>query len=74
MDLGSKLFIIFFVFLAIIGVVMTVSFRERKLANQSDVPDRLSDEASDARTMTIIFGSILCGMFLAILVAWIVFF
>lgn len=74
MDLGSKLFIIFFVFLAIIGVVMTVSFRERKLAKQSNVPDQASGEASDARTMTIIFGSILCGMFLAILVAWIVFF
>jgi hypothetical protein len=74
MDLGSKLFIVFFVFIALIGVVMAVSFRERKLANQSTVPNQMSDEASDARTMTIIFGSILCGMFLAILVAWLVFF
>ena len=74
MDLGSKLFIVFFGFIAIIGVVMAVSFRERNLANQNTAHDQLSDEASDARIMTIIFGSILCGMFLAILVAWLVFF
>jgi hypothetical protein len=74
MDLGGKLLIVFIAFVAIIGVVMAVSFRERKLANRSSVPDQLSDEASDARTMTIIFGSIICGMLLAILVAWLVFF
>jgi ABC-type Fe3+ transport system permease subunit len=74
MDLGSKLVIVFVVFIAIIGVVMATSFRERKLANQNQVPNQASDEASDARTMIIIFGSIVCGMFLAILVAWLVFF
>ncbi len=74
MDLGSKLMIIFLVFVAIIGVVMAVSFRERKLANHSNAPDQAADEASDVRTITIIFGSILCGMFLAIVVAWLVFF
>lgn len=74
MELGSKLVIVFFAFVAIIGVVMAVSFRERKLANQSQFPNQESDEASDARTMTIIFGSILCGMLLAILVAWLIFF
>ena len=74
MDLGSKLFMIFFVFLAIIGVVMAVSFRERKLASQRYAPDQTSDEASDLRTITIIFGSILCGMLLAVLAASIVFF
>jgi hypothetical protein len=74
MDLGGKLTLIFLLFVAIIGVVMAVSFRERKLANRSDIPNQSSDEASDVRTMTIIFGSIICGMFLAILVAWLVFF
>lgn len=74
MDLGSKLLIIFVVFVAIIGVVMAVSFRERKFAQHSAAPNQTADEASDARIITIIFGSILCGMLLAILVAWIVFF
>ncbi len=74
MDLGNKLLIVFIVFLVLIGVVMAVSFRERKLANKSGVSDRLSDEASDARTMTVIFGSIVGGMLLALIVAWLVFF
>ena len=74
MDLGSKLLLIFVVFLALIGVVMAMSFRERKLANKTGTSDRLSDEASDNRTMAIIFGSILAGMLLALIVAWLVFF
>ncbi len=74
MDLGSKLLLIFVLFLALIGVVMAVSFRERKLSNKTATSDRLSDEASDNRTMAIIFGSILGGMLLALTVAWLVFF
>lgn len=74
MDLGSKLLLIFVAFLALIGVVMAVSFRERKLANKTGASDRQSDEASDNRTMAIIFGSILGGMLLALIVAWQVFF
>ena len=74
MDLESKLFLVFCVFLLLIGIVMAMSFRERKLANRSNASDRLADEASDARTMTIIFGSIVGGMFLALIVAWLVFF
>ena len=74
MDLGNKLLLIFVVFLALIGVVMAVSFRERKLANKPGASDRQSDEASDNRTMAFIFGSILGGMLLALIVAWLVFF
>ena len=74
MDLGSKLLVIFVVFLVLIGIVMTVSFRERKLANRPGGCSKTDDEASDARTMTIIFGSIIGGMLLALIVAWLVFF
>ena len=74
MDLGSKLLLIFVVFLALIGVMMAVSFRERKRANNTGTSDRQSDEASDNRTMAIIFGGILGGMLLALIVAWLVFF
>jgi hypothetical protein len=73
-DLGSKLLLIFFAFVVLIGIVMAVSFRERKLANRHGDSSRSDDEASDARTMTIIFGSIIGGMFLALIVAWLVFF
>lgn len=74
MDLGSKLLLVFLVFLVLIGLVMTVSFRERKLANKTGATSKSADEASDARTMTIIFGSIIGGMLLALIVAWLVFF
>jgi ABC-type Fe3+ transport system permease subunit len=74
MDLGNKLLLVFVVFLILIGIVMAASFRERKLANKPGAVSRSADEASDARTMTIIFGSIIGGMLLAIIVAWLVFF
>ena len=74
MDLGNKLLLVFVMFLILIGIVMAVSFRERKLANKPGATSRSADEASDARTMTIIFGSIIGGMLLAIIVAWLVFF
>ena len=74
MDLGTKLLIVFLAFVAVIGVVMAVSFRERKLANNSVESDADRDAASDARTMLVIFGAIIAGMLLALLVAWLVFF
>ena len=74
MYLGTKLLIVFLAFVAVIGVVMAVSFRERKLANNSVESDADRDAASDARTMLVIFGAIIAGMLLALLVAWLVFF
>ncbi len=74
MDLGSKLLLVFFAFVVLIAIVMAVSFRERKLANRLGKSSKSDDEASDTRTMFIIFGSIIGGMFLALIVAWLVFF
>ena len=74
MYLGTKLLIVFLAFVAVIGVVMAVSFRERKLANNSVESDADRDAASDARTMLVIFGAIIMGLLLALLVAWLVFF
>jgi prolipoprotein diacylglyceryltransferase len=73
-ELGSKLLLVFFAFVVLIAIVMAVSFRERKLANRLGKSSKSDDEASDTRTMTIIFGSIIGGMFLALIVAWLVFF
>ena len=74
MYLGTKLLIVFLAFVAVIGVVMAISFRERKLANNSVESDADRDAASDARTMLVIFGAIIMGLLLALLVAWLVFF
>jgi hypothetical protein len=74
MSLGAKLIIVFFAFLLILVGVITATFRERKLSARSTALDPASAQASDGRILAIIFGAILAGMLLTILVAWLVFF
>jgi RsiW-degrading membrane proteinase PrsW (M82 family) len=74
MTLGWKLFIVFVAFVSILAVVMYFAFRERKLGKHLDDDDVAGQQASDARVMTVIFSAIFGGMFLTLLVAWLVFF
>jgi len=74
MTLGEKLLVVFFAFLAILVTVIAVAFRERthgKVIAQDDVQ---AQQAQDARVMTVIFSAIMGGMFLTLIVAWLVFF
>jgi len=74
MTLGVKLLVVFFAFLAILVTVIAVAFRERtrgKVIAQDDVQ---AQQAQDARVMTVIFSAIMGGMFLTLIVAWLVFF
>jgi hypothetical protein len=74
MSLGLKLALIFLLFLAMIGTMMAVAFRERN-RNRDDI--QLSTEeaqASDERTLFAVFGLIIGGMLVTLLVAWLVFF
>ena len=73
MTLGDKLLIVFFAFLTIIIVVIVMAFRERKLGKRMVAGDRDAEQASDARVMAIVFGAIMGGMLLTLLVAWLVF-
>jgi len=74
MTLGEKLLIVFFAFLAILVTVIAVAFRERTRGKVIADNDVEAQQAQDARVMTVIFSAIMGGMFLTLIVAWLVFF
>jgi sensor domain CHASE-containing protein len=74
MSLGQKLLIVFFAFLAILVTVIAVAFRERTHGKAIAQDDVQAQQAQDARVMTVIFSAIMGGMFLTLIVAWLVFF
>ena len=74
MTLGTKLLIVFFAFVAILVTVIAVAFRERTRSKSIGADDIAGQQAQDARVMTVIFSAIMGGMFLTLIVAWLVFF
>jgi hypothetical protein len=74
MTLGAKLAIVFVAFLTILIVVIYYAFRERRLGKDIDPSDLAAQQASDSRVLFVVFSAIFGGMFLTILVAWLVFF
>jgi len=74
MTLGQKLAIIFAAFLAILVAVIWLAFRERRLGKQISPTDIASQQSSDARVMITLFSSIIGGMLLTVIVAYLVFF
>ena len=74
MTLGTKLAIVIAAFVAILAIVIYMAFRERKLGKRIDAGDTEAQQASDARVLVVIFGAIFGGMFLTLLVAYLVFF
>ena len=74
MGLGAKLAVVFVAFLAILVGVIYIAFRERRLGRDIDPGDIAGQQASDSRMLFVIFGAIFGGMFLTILVAYLVFF
>lgn len=73
MSLGWKLFLVFLGFLAILATVIVASFRARKRARELG-DDIEAQQEEDARVMAIIFSSIVGGMALTLITAWLVFF
>ena len=74
MSLGEKLAVVFLAFLTILAIVIWLAFRERRLGKSIDPADTAAQQASDSRVLFVVFGAIFGGMFLTILVAWLVFF
>ena len=74
MSLGEKLAVVFLAFLTILTIVIWLAFRERRLGKTIHSSDIAAQQASDSRVLIVVFGAILGGMFLTILVAWLVFF
>src|SRR5205823_1551052 len=74
MSLGQKLAVVFVAFLAILVGVIYMAFRERRLGKAIDASDLAAQQASDSRMLLVVFSAIFGGMFLTLLVAWLVFF
>jgi membrane protein implicated in regulation of membrane protease activity len=74
MSLGAKLAIVFFAFVAILAIVIWMAFRERRLGKSIAADDAAAQQASDARVLVVIFSAMFGGIFLTVLVAWLVFF
>lgn len=74
MPLSVKLALAFAGFCTLIGVMMFVAFRERKLNHTLAEDDYAGQQASDQRTALTVFGLIIGGMLLTLCVAWVVFF
>jgi hypothetical protein len=74
MSLGAKLAVVFAAFLTILVVVIYIAFRERRLGKGIGTGDVRAQGASDARVLFVIFAAIFGGMFLTLIVAWLVFF
>ena len=73
MPLGWKLAIVLAAFVAIIAIVVTMVFRERRRGRTIAADDFEAQQASDARVLAVIFSAILGGMLLTFVVAWLVF-
>lgn len=74
MTLGFKLAIVLAAFVTILVIVIYMAFRERRLGKSIADDDVEAQQASDARVLTVIFSAIFGGMFLTLLVAYLVFF
>jgi hypothetical protein len=74
MTLGVKLALVIAAFVTILAVVIWFAFRERRLGRDIAVDDIAAQQASDARVLAVIFGAILGGMLLTLIVAYLVFF
>ena len=73
MTLGSSLSLVFAGFVALIGIVMVMAFRERRAGRAIAATDAAGQASSDARVLVVIFGAIPGGMLLTVIVAWLVF-
>jgi hypothetical protein len=73
MTLGQKLAIVLAAFVAILTVVVAMAFRERRRGKSIAADDYEAQRASDGRVLVVIFGAIFGGMFLTLLVAYLVF-
>ena len=61
-------------FLAILGAILAMAFRERRVSQLAAIADTEAARASDARVLLSIFVAIPAGMLLTLVSAWLVFF
>lgn len=74
LSLGNSLAAVIAAFVVILGAVVFVAFRERKVAQRIAADDVEAARASDGRILITIFVAIPGGMALMLVSAWLVFF
>lgn len=60
-------------FVIVMGGVLALAFRERRNGKSIAADDTAAQGASDARVLTVIFGSIIGGMVLTLVTASLIF-
>jgi hypothetical protein len=73
MSMAAGLSLVIAVFVALMAAVLTLTFRERRIGKSLEASDTAAQGASDARVLTVIFGSIIGGMVLTLVTASIIF-
>jgi hypothetical protein len=74
MSSGTGLVLVLAAFLGLLTTVIRLAFRERRMSRMIAVDDVEAQQASDTRLLATIFGSIIGGMVLTVITAWLVFF
>jgi len=74
MSAGTGLVLVLAAFVALLTTVIRLSFRERRVNKTIALDEVAAQQASDARLLVTIFGSIIGGMVLTLITAWLVFF
>jgi len=74
MSASTGLVLVLGAFVALLTTVIRLSFRERRVNKTIALDDVAAQQASDARLLVTIFGSIIGGMVLTLITAWLVFF
>jgi hypothetical protein len=74
MSAGTGLVLVLAAFVTLLTLVMRLAFRERCVNRTIALDDVAAQQASDARLLATIFGSIIGGMVLTLITAWLVFF
>jgi hypothetical protein len=73
MSVALGLSLVIAAFVALMGGVLALAFRERRVGRRIEATDTAAQGASDARILTVIFGSIIGGMVLTLVTASIIF-
>lgn len=73
MSMALGLALVIAAFVIVMGGVLTLAFRERRAGKTIAVDDTAAQGASDARVLTVIFGSIIGGMVLTLVTASLIF-
>jgi hypothetical protein len=72
-SVAAGLGVVLAAFVALLSGVVVLAFRERRLGRTIAADDHVAQHASDMRILAVVFPSIIGGMLLTLVTAWLVF-